>query len=127
MQDRNILGLNALLAVSALAFVGMTGGCKNAASNVPDSKIVLAVESAGAGHLKDVSGDAIQSWLGQHSDVAKQISADCKTAYEKRDAKWQDTTEGRVCMADAQVLILMPHTVFIGHGGIHGTQSSKNK
>ena len=127
MQGSKTMGLKAMLAVSAFAVVGMTGGCKNAVSKVPDSKIVLAVESAGAGHLQDVSADAIQSWLGQHSDVAKQISADCKTAYEKRDAKWQDTTEGRVCMADAQVLLLMPHTVFIGHGGIHGTESSKKK
>ncbi len=127
MQVRKSMGLNVMLAGSALAVIGMTGGCKNAISNVPESKIVLAVESAGAGQLQDVSVDAIQSWLGQHSDVATQISADCKTAYEKRDAKWQDTAEGRVCMADAQVLLLMPHTVFIGHGGIHGTQSSKNK
>jgi hypothetical protein len=61
MLDRNSMGLNAMLAVIvlAVAVVGMTGGCKNAVSTVPESKIVLAVESAGAGHLQDVTADAI--------------------------------------------------------------------
>lgn len=112
---------------SALAFAlilsATLAGCKSAATPasgavaVPESKIVSTVETAGAGSLAGVAQDAIQSWLGQHPDVTKQIAADCKMAYEKRDAKWQDTTEGRVCMADANVLMMTPHTLFVGHGG----------
>jgi hypothetical protein len=100
---------------------GLLQGCKSVVNREPDSKIVAALVGAGAGDLAQVSQAAIESWLQQHSDVAKQIAPDCKVAYEKRDAKWQDTTEGRVCMGDAQVLMMMPHTLFVGHGGFHGT------
>jgi hypothetical protein len=106
---------------------GLLTGCKNPVVSEPDSKIVQTVASAGSGNLQGVSQAAIESWLQQHSNVATQISADCKVAYDKRDAKWQDTTEGRVCMGDAQVLMMMPHTVFVGHGGIHGTHGTGDK
>lgn len=115
---------NSAIWLSVALLLVCMQGCKGTQSVVVESKIVSTVEGAGAGSLGGVSQDAIQSWLGQHSEVAKQISADCKTAYEKRDAKWQDTTEGRVCMADAQVLLMTPHTLFVGHGGT-GTWKTK--
>lgn len=128
MQNAKNVIRTAFILVSAASVLA---GCKSttnpapAAVTVPESKIVSTVETAGAGSLNGVPQDLIQSWLGQHSDVTKLIAADCKAAYEKRDVKWQDTTEGRVCMADAQVLMMSSHTVFIGHGGIHGTHGNK--
>jgi hypothetical protein len=80
---------------TALAMVG----CSLFAPKEPRSAIVEKVEKAGAGDVSTTSTQAIQEWLGKHLEVADAVEEMCKPVRQSADAKWADSTEGRVCSA----------------------------
>src|SRR5215467_3338189 len=69
-----------------------------ACSPTPDrsSPIVQKAEAAGAGDLATASAPSIEDWMGKHRDLAVELDGMCKPARQKGDAKWLDTTEGRL-------------------------------
>ncbi len=74
-------------------------GCSLFVPKEPRSAIVEKVERAGAGDVSTASTQAIQEWLGRHREIADAVEDMCKPVREKADAKWADSTEGRVCSA----------------------------
>jgi hypothetical protein len=74
-------------------------GCSLFAPKEPRSAIVGKVEKAGAGDLSTASMQAIQEWLGKHREIADTVEDMCKPVRQNADAKWADSTEGRVCSA----------------------------
>jgi hypothetical protein len=65
----------------------------------PSSPIVQKAQAAGAGDLATASAQSIEDWLSKHRDFAVELDGMCKSARQKADAKWLDTTEGRLCTA----------------------------
>lgn len=69
----------------------------------PKSAIVDQLKTAGAGDVSASSVDSLKLWLANHKDLARSLAPQCNQARKAADAHWGDTTEGRVCTADAQV------------------------
>ena len=69
-----------------------------------NSKIVQEVQGAGSGPLDGVDESGMQAWLANHVDVAKQIAPECASATKEAKAQWAQSTEGRLCAADAKVM-----------------------
>jgi hypothetical protein len=69
----------------------------------PKTALVQKVEQAGAGDLSTASTTAIQQWLGNHGDLAKDVDRSCRPIREKATANWADSTEGRLCEAARNV------------------------
>ncbi|HLG99879.1 MAG TPA: hypothetical protein VKX49_26455 [Bryobacteraceae bacterium] len=86
-----------LCLLSYMAVV-MTG-CSLFAPKNPRSAIVEKVEQAGAGDLSTASTQTIQQWLGKHRELANEVENLCKPVRRTADAKWANSTEGRVCSA----------------------------
>lgn len=84
-----------LLSYMALVMTG----CSLFAPKEPRSTIVEKVEQAGAGDLSTASPQTIQQWLGKHRELANEVENLCKPVRQTADAKWADSTEGRVCSA----------------------------
>jgi hypothetical protein len=99
----------AWMAVSILGLVVGYVGCKKAE---PPSPIVKKLEDAGAGDLSNVSTDEIARWMSHHWDDRKEVIWEVKKACiaikESKPASWQQTTEGRVCMAAYGASVRMP-------------------
>ena len=72
-------------------------------SHEPRSSIVILVENAGSADLRTASTGAMVQWFDKHPDVATEADKLCKRVRAKAPAKWPETTEGRVCIAAAQV------------------------
>jgi hypothetical protein len=85
----------------ALAILICLAGCKSEPnpSIVQQRTIVQQVEDAGAGDLSRADVAGLQIWLTKHSDVARNIASQCKEAM-KTDAAWQNSAEGRICIAE---------------------------
>jgi hypothetical protein len=90
----------AYLPLAALICVA---GCKSEPTVpvVPQKSIVQQVEDAGIspGDLSHADAAGLQLWLGKHSDVGKNIAAQCKDAMTT-DSTWQHSEEGRICLGD---------------------------
>jgi len=67
------------------------------------SRIVTAVENAGAGDLRRASVGSIVGWFQKHPSLAITVDNLCVSPRETALAKWPETTEGHVCNAAAQV------------------------
>lgn len=65
----------------------------------PESAIVARAEKAGAGKLATVSTEAMQQWLAQNREVAKEIDSLCAPVRKTANADWAQSTEGRLCAA----------------------------
>jgi len=63
------------------------------------SKIVIKAEAAGAGNLSRTSFAAMQIWLENHRDVARDLDEMCATVRAGASAEWADSTEGKLCRA----------------------------
>lgn len=74
-------------------------GCTSIVPNEPRSAIVEKVRQAGAGDLSAASTAAIQQWLGKHRELADEVENLCKPVRQNAEAKWADSTEGRLCAA----------------------------
>jgi hypothetical protein len=85
----------------ALGMLICLAGCKSEPkpSIVQQRTIVQQVEDAGAGDLSRADVAGLQIWLTKHSDVARNIAAQCKEAM-KADKEWQNSEEGRICIAE---------------------------
>lgn len=85
----------------ALAILICLAGCKSdlTPSIVQQRTIVQQVEDAGAGDLSRADVAGLQIWLTKHSDVARNIAAQCKEAM-KADTAWKNSAEGRICIAE---------------------------
>ncbi len=93
-----VLPTKRLYWVLGCSAIVMTG-CTLFAPKEPRSAIVEKVERAGAGNLSTASTPAIQEWLGKHRELADEVEGLCKPIRQRADAKWADSTEGRVCTA----------------------------
>src|SRR6266849_4471361 len=73
------------------------------------SLIVQKAEAVGAGDLATASAASIEDWLRKHRDLAVDLDTMCKPARQKGDAKWLDTTEGRLCTAAQNAAMYAPN------------------
>jgi hypothetical protein len=73
------------------------------------SAIVQKAEAAGAGDLRTASTPSIEDWLRKHRDLAMDLDKMCKRAREKGDAKWLDSTEGRLCAVAQNAAMYAPN------------------
>ena len=71
------------------------------------SRIVQALERAGAGELGSSSSLAIESWFRDHRQTAVAVDAQCRPVRERSPAGWHDGTEGRVCQAARNVAMFV--------------------
>lgn len=94
-MDRRSLGVSG--GIAALAIVMALAGCER------PSRIVTMVDKAGAGDLRTASVGSIVRWFESHPALAIKADNLCVPVREKAQAKWPETTEGRVCNAARQV------------------------
>jgi hypothetical protein len=101
LDHRRMRGLVAISIMLILA----------ACSPTPDrsSPIVQKAKDAGAGDLTTASAPSIEDWLRKHRDLAVELDGMCKPARQKGDAKWLDTTEGRLCTAAQNAAMYAPN------------------
>lgn len=74
----------------------------------PSSPIVEKAKAAGAGDLTNASLPSIEDWLRKHRDLAVDLDRMCKPARQNGDAKWLDSTEGRLCTAAQNAAMYAP-------------------
>lgn len=74
----------------------------------PSSPIVEKAKAAGAGDLENASLPSIEDWLRKHRDFAINLDNMCKPARQSGDAKWLDSTEGRLCTAAQNAAMYAP-------------------
>src|SRR5207247_10297386 len=67
------------------------------------SRIVKMVETAGAGDLRTTSVGSMVQWFQKHPALAIKADNLCVPVRKHAQAKWPETTEGRVCNAAARV------------------------
>ena len=89
--------------------VCLIAGCKQPEKS---SALVQQVEKAGAGDLSNTSEGAMEQWLAGHKEVAQQIQPGCGTAAKDAPAAWRDSTEGKLCSADAKVMFFVPKDIY---------------
>lgn len=63
------------------------------------SAIVERVQQAGAGDVAAASPFSLDDWMRKHRDLAVEVEKMCVPVREKADARWGDTTEGKLCVA----------------------------
>jgi hypothetical protein len=61
------------------------------------------VETAGAGDLQTTSVGSMVQWFQKHPALAIKADNLCVPVRRHAQAKWPETTEGRVCNAAARV------------------------
>ena len=84
---------------TCLAIVLAVGACERNRS----SPIVKMVEAAGAGDLRTTSVRSMVQWFQKHRALAIKADNLCVPARKHAQAKWPETTEGRLCNAATQV------------------------
>jgi hypothetical protein len=89
---RKSSGILLLIAVSML-------GC----SRERNSDVVRMVEKAGAGDVRAATIRSLAQWFDRHPAVAIKAAHSCKPIRASAEARWPETTEGRVRDAAAQV------------------------
>jgi hypothetical protein len=67
------------------------------------SEIVVMVERAGAGDVRNASVASMVRWFHRHPAVALKANDLCSPLRRNALLKWPETTEGRVCDAASQV------------------------
>jgi hypothetical protein len=82
---------------TGLAIVLAVGACER------KRPIVKMVETAGAGDLRTASVGSIVQWFQKHPALAIKTDNLCVPLRNHAQAKWPETTEGRVCNAAARV------------------------
>ena len=97
------------LLIASCAAVLLIAGCKGSDNTGP---IVAKVQAAGAGDLSQTSDAGMEQWLTGHKDVAKSIQGDCGDRAKSQPATWRDSTEGRLCSADAKVMFFSPKDIY---------------
>jgi hypothetical protein len=81
------------LACTALGLCEL--GCKNETK----TDLVKRVEAQGSPDLASTSTDAMKKWFAAHPKLAAGILPECQKIRTTAPAKWNDSTEGRVCQA----------------------------
>ena len=66
-----------------------------------EGSIVAFAEQHGSGDLRFATVSSIRVWARNQGDVSREILAKCR-ALQGVDATWQETTEGRLCLAVKQ-------------------------
>lgn len=84
---------------TCLAIVLVVAGCER----WRPSRIVKMVKTAGAGDLRTTSVGSMVQWFQRHPGLAIKADNLCVSARKHAQAKWPETTEGRVCNAAARV------------------------
>jgi len=84
----------------ALLILLALSGC----SREPRTELVRRMEEAGAGDLRSVTGPSIEQWFEWHPALAGEINRACRPLRLLAPARWNDTTDGRICAAAAQAL-----------------------
>ena len=102
-------------SISLAIVVGVLAGsgCKSESASEskppepPQSSIVQQLEAAGVTARDLNQGDdlGIGVWLVKHPEIAKNIAGPCKEAM-KSDLKWQNSEEGKVCLAEKNAGLL---------------------
>ena len=92
LDDRRMRGLAIVLAL--VAMVACSSGPEDRSS-----PILQKAEAAGAGDLRTASTPSIEDWLRKHRDLTVDLDKMCKPARQQGNAKWLDSTEGRLCTA----------------------------
>ncbi len=92
-----------MIVLPVLAMVGCTPKPQE-----PSSPIVEKAKAAGAGDLANASRPAVEDWLRKHRDLAVDLDNMCKPAAQSADAKWLDSTEGRLCTAAQSAVMYAP-------------------
>jgi len=100
-DDRN-MKLTVIL-VTLLALTGCTSKTEE-----PVSPIVEKARAAGAGDLASASAPSMEEWLRKHRDLAIELDKMCSPARQRGDAKWLDSTEGRLCTAARNAAMYAP-------------------
>jgi hypothetical protein len=100
-DDRRMRALVILLPI--LGLVGCTPKPQE-----PSSPIIEKAKAAGAGDLANASMASIEDWLRKHRDLAVDLDNMCKSARQNGDARWLDSTEGRVCIAAQNAAMYAP-------------------
>jgi hypothetical protein len=94
------------VVVILLAILGMVG-CTPKPQEL-SSPIVEKAKTAGAGDLVNASLTSIEDWLRKHRDLAVDLNNMCKPARQNGDARWLDSTEGRLCTAAQNATMYAP-------------------
>lgn len=89
-----------------LPILGMVG-CATKPQE-PSSPIVKKAETSGAGDLANASMASIEDWLSKHRHLAMDLDNMCKPARQNGNAKWHDSTEGRLCNAAQNAAMYAP-------------------
>jgi hypothetical protein len=100
-DDRNMKPT--VILVTLLALTGCTTKTEE-----PVSPIVEKARAAGAGDLASASAPSIEEWLRKHRELAVDLDTMCSPARQSGDAKWLDSTEGRLCMAARNAAMYAP-------------------
>jgi hypothetical protein len=74
----------------------------------PAGPIVEKAKAAGAGDLVSASAPSMEEWLRKHRDLAVDLDKMCGRARQSGDAKWLDSTEGRLCTAARNAAMYAP-------------------
>jgi hypothetical protein len=97
---------NMKLTVIVVTLLALTD-CANRTEE-PVSPIVDKARAAGAGDLASASAPSIEEWLRKHRDLAVDLDSMCGPARRGGDAKWLDSTEGRLCTAARNAAMYAP-------------------
>jgi len=91
---KHMRGHSVFLASLLIGAALFLSGCGNEATET-ESPIVAFAEGRGSGNA---TVSSIRVWARNQGGTAREILAKCK-ALRGVDATWQETTEGRLCLA----------------------------
>jgi hypothetical protein len=94
---KHMRGHSVFLASLLIGAALFLSGCGNEATET-ESPIVAFAEGRGSGNLRLATVSSIRVWARNQGGTAREILAKCK-ALRGVDATWQETTEGRLCLA----------------------------
>jgi hypothetical protein len=89
--------LSGLLTLTAF----LSSCSKEQVAQETESPIVAFAEQRGSGDLRLATVPSIRVWVRSHGSTSREILAKCR-ALRGVDATWQETTEGRLCLAVQQ-------------------------
>jgi len=82
-------------------FALLTAGCSVVKER--SSEITEKAKACGAGNPAGVSNAAMQDWFSRHRSCAAAVDELCRPVRQMAQARWMDSTEGRICTAASSV------------------------
>jgi hypothetical protein len=70
--------------------------------------LVARVQTAGAGPLVNVSGQAMHLWFANHPNITASVARECNGIRGAAPASWAESTEGRMCQAASEANFFAP-------------------